>query len=299
MSLELAEPSVATRAILLSDFYFNGLPGFDPIVQPENYGMVPVGTPTGQVRTNQFMGGPWNLREFKIEEACDPLTGDCLAVFRQTSVKGNPSPTLWDGSSATYNADFVAQMALLMPIEEDINRLGKETPEQYNTGESISQFSSSNNFASYSASGALQTAIATALPGTSFLDVADVSERAQTQTCGGCHQTSSNANLGNQFGGLDLFWPAQAPSFVHIDEGSTLSLALTQNGGFLDQRKQVMEEFLLLTCDEPCLTTPIVVGTDGSLMTSEEAEMVEDKAKIIAPTKSSPLLNTLSGRLVH
>lgn len=270
------EPDLTLRGQLLHDFFFNGLPGFAPIVRPESYGLVAAGVPSGQIRTNQFMGGNWNLREFILQESAGEM------IAQQTTVKGNPSPSLWTGTdpnSAAYQADYVAQMALQMPAVEDINKLGMETFDIYNTGESIS-LGVSPNLASYNPGTALTAAIAAAIPGSSFLDPADVAERAQAVTCGGCHQASSNANLGTQFSlGIDLMWPIQNPSFVHIDENSTLSTALMMAGGFLDARAQVLEDFLDLTCDIDCLTEPIVVLVDGSFLTAGDLQKALDDEK--------------------
>ncbi len=278
------EPDVNVRAAQLHDFYMNGLPGFDPVVQPANYGLVAPGTPSGQIRTNQFIAfQSWNLREYILEEGCDVNTGDCELVVQQTTVKGNPSPEVWSGASPlspAYEASFISQMGLQIPAVEDINNLGMETDEMFNSGESIAQGGFLNS-AVYNANPSLDTAIANAIPGSSFLEAQDITARAQTMTCGGCHQTSSNDNLGtNDSLGIDLMWPAQSPSFVHIDENSNLSTALTMPGGFLDRRKQVMEDFLSITCEEPCLEDPILVTVDGGLITTKAFEvMVEDAKK--------------------
>ena len=268
------EADPAVRATLIHDFFYNGLPGYEPVVRPESYGLVPAGTPSGQIRTNQFMSFDWNLREFILTESCPG--GNCEMLVQQTTVKGNPSPQLWDGThplSASYEADYVAQMALQQPAVEDINNLGMETFDIYNTGESDSQGTSGPSAAVYNPGSALATAIGNAIPGASFLTVGDIAARAQTMTCGGCHQTSSNDNLGTQFSaGLDLLWPAQVPSFVHIDENSILSTALTMPGGFLDRRAAILEDFLDTTCGEECLITPIIVLVDGSLVKQEELD---------------------------
>ena len=268
------EADLNVRATMIHDFFYNGLPGYEPVVRPESYGLVPAGTPSGHIRTIQFMSFDWILREFVLTESCPG--GNCEMIVQQTTVKGNPSPQLWNGShplSASYEADFVAQMGLQQPAVEDINNLGMETFDIYNTGESDSQGSFGPSAAVYNATGSLATAIGNAIPGASFLTVQDISARAQTMTCGGCHQTSSNANLGTQFSaGLDLLWPAQIPSFVHIDENGNLSLGLTMPGGFLDRRKAILEDFLDTTCGEECLITPLVVLVDGSLVKQEELD---------------------------
>ncbi|MEC8022337.1 MAG: hypothetical protein VX223_00285, partial [Myxococcota bacterium] len=293
------EPDASVRAALLQDFYFNGLPGFAPVIQAAHYGL---GSPVaGQIRTNQFMGGPWNLREFNTALECDPADpATCDLLIRQTTVKGNPSPSVVDGSAGTpltndFETDFIAQLPLLTPATEDINQLLMDTSDDFNTGESISQGGSPNS-SIYFPSFALATAIDNALPVTSNLGSGDIIARLQTQTCGGCHQTSGNANLGTQdSGAAPLMWPAKSPMFVHIDENSTLSNALVMPGGFLDARKSVLEEFLVLTCDGGCNTPQLFRTIDGSLT----ADVMSVDKGVLAPSTSNKMKDTLSGAIVH
>jgi len=70
--------------------------------------------------------------------------------------------------------------------------------------------------------------------------VPNVTARATTQTCAGCHELSNDAPLG---GGL--VWP-RSLGFVHIDETRALSPALTTR--FLPRRKVVLESFINAAC---------------------------------------------------
>lgn len=72
----------------LEDFYFNGLPGFTPVVDANHYGMGALGggygaTSKGQVRTNMFISPgvsqPWQLREFQLERVCSSNPKDTSA----------------------------------------------------------------------------------------------------------------------------------------------------------------------------------------------------------------------------
>lgn len=95
-----ADPDPVSRADAIEDFYFNGLPGFAPVIHPAHYGMNASGggygsTSRGQIRTNQFMPGPnqqiWQLREFQLARTCsggpigtfpiDPVPVDGPAVI--------------------------------------------------------------------------------------------------------------------------------------------------------------------------------------------------------------------------
>ncbi len=82
----ITDPNVLASE--LQSFYFNGLPGFEPVIHANHYGMGALGggygaTSKGQVRTNQFMNPPpsgsiptqghgnlWQLREFQLERVC-------------------------------------------------------------------------------------------------------------------------------------------------------------------------------------------------------------------------------------
>jgi len=103
-----ANPS--SRAAKLSNFYFNGLSGFRPIVHTSHYsanGISTVygGSSGGQIRTNQFMNklgrglGPWTLKEFKTFLSC--AGGSCDYDIMPISVKGNPYGPLWNRDVAT------------------------------------------------------------------------------------------------------------------------------------------------------------------------------------------------------
>lgn len=74
-----SETDSTVLADKIEEFYFQGLPGFAPVVDANHYGMGALGggygaTSKGQVRTNQFMPGPnnqiWQLREFQLERVC-------------------------------------------------------------------------------------------------------------------------------------------------------------------------------------------------------------------------------------
>ncbi len=93
----------------------------------------------------------------------------------------------------------------------------------------------------------------------STLTVNNVLDRATTQTCAGCHQVSNGAALG---GGLT--WPSSA-TFVHVDEQSNLSPALTTT--FLPKRKSVLEAFINDRCDA---STPAVLAEGTTVGGSPE-----------------------------
>ena len=98
-----------SRAAKLQNFFYNGLPGFRPVVHTSHYasGVSSVygGSGSGQIRTNQFLfraGMPptvWTLKEFKTLLSC--AGGVCDYDFFPVSVKGNPYGVLWNRDIAT------------------------------------------------------------------------------------------------------------------------------------------------------------------------------------------------------
>ncbi len=240
----------ASRATKLSDFYFKGLPGFSPVVHINNYGNN--ARAVGQVRTNQFIGSPWMLREFKLQRTC-PSTG-CVIKFAPATVKVNPAGNLFDPNNTSAQATnfqnhFVTQVASL--ALNDLNRFNYVVPDSFNIGQSDSQ--SPGVVDDYSArfgtgTNTFRTRIQSELTRIgSTLTPDDIVRRAQALSCGGCHQRSTFFPANNMGGGLT--WPA-ASSFVHNSESSDptdstrfqISPALLNT--FLPFRKGVLEGFL-------------------------------------------------------
>jgi hypothetical protein len=97
---------------------------------------------------------------------------------------------------------------------------------------------------------ALRVALQRQLTATgSSLTTSNLLDRATTQTCAGCHDVSSNADLG---GGL--FWPP-SNGFTHVDERGTLSPALTDV--FLPHRAAVLERFINDRCGTARVAAPV------------------------------------------
>ncbi len=243
-----ADPSLASRATKLRDFYFLGLPGFSPVIHGKNYGDNPAGL--GQVRTNQFVQPPWLMREFKLRRDC--AAGCTLKLFPQT-VKVNPFGDLFDpfslhGLAPGFQAHFLTQVPAL--AVNDINTFNYEVPDTFNVGQSDSQtpFTVDNYMNEFGIGpSGFHADIANALASIgSPLTPRDVVARAQALSCGGCHQRSSTANLG---GGL--FFPSPAPGgFVHSSEAadpadpSRFDISPALRNVFLPHRRKVSETWL-------------------------------------------------------
>jgi hypothetical protein len=225
--------------------------GFLPVINVRNYGVMNEGSyPLGQVRTNQFMGGPWMMREFKLSRAC-PTTTTCTLKFVPVTVKSTPAGSLFSPNNTStlaqnFQAHFVKQVQTLANM--DINRFSYTVPKEFIMGQSDAQSPSTEDdyvtqFKVASTS-TFRTNIANALKSTgSTLTPEDIVTRAQALSCGGCHRRSKDALMGG-------FTFPSPDGFVHStdkeDPADTsrflLSPALVNT--FLPHRKAVLESFL-------------------------------------------------------
>ena len=183
--------SGAARAQALEKFYYNGLPGFRPVVHVDHYSASGVSggygsSGSGQIRTNQFLQAPWTLKEFKtvIDCAAAPCTFNLVPIM----VKVNPFPLLWNESDPHVNgpdfrADTVAQLASLSSGE--LMKIGYSVDLKNDDGESISQ-GGADNYRNHMNAAALVGF--RALLGAGPLTANQIANRALTQSCHGCHQ---------------------------------------------------------------------------------------------------------------
>lgn len=255
--------NVASRASKLKSFYFTGLPGFEPVVHYTHYGFN--GRSAGQVRVNMFIGGPWLLREFKLERNC-PSTG-CVLRFAPATVKTNPFGGLFNAASTHSLASefqtsfFPSQVRNL--ATGNVNTFNYEVPDRFNTGQSDSQsFGVDDYLAQFSGNSALRARIQTELSAMgSSLTPEQVVARAQALSCGGCHQRSDNANLGG------FSFPSSA-GFIHNSEftesgpeGTRFQLSSALTGTFLPHRRTVLESFLGRQVDNAAFVSQTVPTT--------------------------------------
>lgn len=238
---------VNSRASRLDDFYFLGFPGFDPVVHIDNYGNA-TSRVTGQVRTNQFMGGAWLLREFKVRSRCDAL--GCRLTFDRATAKTNPFEGFFNETSThpqatAFRAFFIDSVDEL--ASGNINTFNYVVPDKFNSGESDAQSPSRTYRSQFASSPNFRAAIqarATALH--ISLTPEQLVSRAQALSCGGCHDTSNGADVGV---GSQRF--PSSLSFTHTSEQTETSaegprhhLSPALLNTFLPHRKNVLEAFL-------------------------------------------------------
>ncbi|RKH35551.1 hypothetical protein D7Y13_13700 [Corallococcus praedator] len=254
---DLSTKTLAARATAVRDFYFTGLPGFSPVIHINNYGFNPAGI--GQVRVNMFIGGPWMLKEFKIQRQCP--AGVCTLKFAPVTVKANPAGRLFNPASAhalapSFRAHFITQVEEL--AVNNVNTFNYSVPDNFNAAQSDAQsFSTEDDYSTQFGSGAstFRTDIQTELTRLgSPLTPNQIVARAQALSCGGCHDRSNSAPMG---GGITF---PNSASFVHSSEstqtgpeGTRFVVSNALANTFIPFRKQVMEDFL--NADHPL--TPV------------------------------------------
>lgn len=285
------DPSATSRAEKLLSFYYDGLPGFRPVVHVGHYSSTGASSGYGsagggQIRTNQFMQSPWTLKEMRTLIDCG--SGTCEFQFVPDTVKLNPFGELWDPNlPATdfnnrvgmFRAAISTQVAALGGAS-DVNSLSYELLNDFNGAQSDAQ--SPNGDSAYCThfncnsddylGSALATFNASQPPGNQ-LTAEHVVNRATALSCGGCHQPSTfglnvPGALGPSGSGLQS-WPASA-GFVHTNEdvqvamhtpslfgndtGFALSPALENE--FLPARQANLEAFL---AKDDCTCVPAFV----------------------------------------
>lgn len=253
----------AQRAAELDKFYYTGLPGFRPVVHINHYTTEGVGSSygssgSGQIRTNQFMSGPWLLKEFRLQLDCG--TSPCKLAVVPTMVKVNPFGSLWREELATgpaapfqalaqeFQGEFLSQVKGLAVA--DINAFGYPVSLKFDAAESQSQTGTPpDNYVQVfnptgpQAPGLFREKVSNHAD-LNGLTANQLINRATALSCAGCHQPGAfGLRTANSIGpasiGNNGAWP-DSLGFVHTNEQATggvhaLSQALTQV--FLPARK--------------------------------------------------------------
>lgn len=303
------EPNVNLRADHLERFYFGGICGFPAVIRPEHYGANcrgggGYGGGCGQIRTNQFVQAPWNLREFRLEIDCS--TGTCELMVRQQPVAQNPHVDLWDSSDLHYpafKADLLGQLASNLPMPDSIHLFAADTDPIMNASESIAQPGPGMNV--YDADPVFEADINLAissLAGSPVATAVDIEQRLTVQSCGGCHELSNGAAIGETSGGPSLIWPPSM-GFKHIDHFGALSPAMIND--FLPWREQVLHAFLSTSCGHNCFgqNADVVVVKDVEVVAGDRLPSIRFDLltwdEWLQVADRYPLFDTLSGARTH
>lgn len=265
-----AMSSASDRATALHQFFYDGLPGYRPVVHVDHYSSKGVGSSygssgSGQIRTNQFIQSPWTLKEFKTVLDCGGSF--CSFHLMPTMVKVNPYKELWQDGLAnefaahatSFQADVLGQIPNL--ANNSLMGIGYSVSLDHDAAQSVEHTANGiekDDYHKYYNLGAGAFKTSFMLGSEAHMDAVGVMlddqkivSRAMTQNCAGCHQPGSfglttPGSIGTvttPTGGTTDRWPSSL-GFVHVGENENppgifpLSPALTDH--FLPARKQFL-----------------------------------------------------------
>lgn len=220
--------TTAGRNARLEQLYYTGIPNFRPAVHHLNYG-----ASLGQVRSNSFVQGPWQLREFRILAAGPnilqfrpaPAASNPLAEF----YKNNPAGSALEQSERTqFRTDFANIYQPRLRSVDATEPLGSYRELLFNTmgaGFALraSEFQS-NVDPSDDPSMVAGSQIKAVIPASwtapnpfanRTISQAQMLNRAAVITCAGCHQPGNRQV--STVAGAPVTWP-NSLGFVHISE---------------------------------------------------------------------------------
>jgi len=255
---QIKDPAVLAQR--LEEFYFTGIAGFNPLVHPNNFGLMgseddPYGAPGGQVRLSQRMQVPLEMREFRVN--LDPVAGIPRLRFAPVTVKNNPLPELFDASTSTplafdFRNEFTGMQVQSLGATS-VASVRMAVSNNFTSGESAiggpaqagywGRVTSGGDSAPFLASLNQQidaSKVNAACPPDDPLTARSILDRASTQTCAGCHAPTQFLGSTRKIG-CGLVWPNSLGE-VHIDEQGTLSPALTEV--LLPHRAKVLATYL-------------------------------------------------------
>jgi len=237
-----AEPNAATRATALRNFYFNGIAAQNvrPVIDIRNYA-----AGAGQIRTNQFMGFSWLLKEFQTA-----VEGG-VSEIKPVSVKANPFGQLFNGTrvdtlAVDFRNQFLANMGSLLISDLSTFSLTVQN-DAHNNGQShASGDTTENSYASHITADFSTSVQNRAAQLGSNLTAAQVVNRATAMTCGGCHQPSTFGLTVANSVGPGQTWP-DTLSFTHVSEFSSngsFPISPALQNVFLPARKTDLQNFI-------------------------------------------------------
>jgi hypothetical protein len=243
--------SMDERRAQLEMFFFQGLPGFSPVVRAENY------SGAGGIRTSQRTGSV-GIRMYQFRATRDCAAGDCRITMRPDVLENMVFGTFFDSHLDTPQArrfrdDFVKQVSTL--AVRDVNEYFMNVSPEYLMAESdpsdkVPLFIFDSPFTRGLATPAgtdFNNRIAAELTRIgSTLTPSQIVLRADTQTCVGCHAVSGSVGEG-------VVFPRAGNNLQHVDEHATetgeagvasrfaISPAMQV---FIPHRMKVLQDFL-------------------------------------------------------
>lgn len=307
---DISDP--ALRAQELARFYYQGLPGFRPVVHVDHYAArADTGrygsSGSGQIRTNQFPPIPvgWMLKEFKL--ALDCSTAPCQLAVLPTMVKVTPYGELWRqetppssplaARATAFQASVVAQIGSL--ALNDLNTFGYAVDLAHDAPDSDPQTGSEpDNYlkvydpAGPHTPGLFRDRVATS-PARAGLTETQLVNRALALSCAGCHSPRHFGLFEPNAIGPGMTWPRPEglTGFVHVADITptpihSLSPALTEV--FLPARKAALVAQLDADICSCRVKSPKIIHQDL-------VHRVQDRVLAVRAVERARLLEALDG----
>jgi len=247
----------ASRADVLEQLYFVGLPGFEPVVHATHYGLGAgdCGSPVqcGQIQVGQGMQEPWQFRQFR--PALSEASGTPELYFVPSVLPGSPRSELFDPASPdplgpSFRSQLVGGVAGLSTLK--VPRVQFWSSPIYEVGESaVSGPAAPNYLARVNESplgqqlrGELENMIGVAgggdCPSDDPMSADALLQRMTALSCAGCHAPDATI-VPDRAIGCGQAWP-KSLGVSHVDEHGELSEALSQV--FLPHRAELLTMFL-------------------------------------------------------
>lgn len=247
--------SMAERRARLENFFFNGIPGFAPVLHPDHYSAA-IG---GSVRTMQYTFDVLDhesprFYQFTLEKRCG---GDlrCNLWMEPALLENMPTARLFDARANSptgmrFRQHFISQIETL--AVRDLNGFFMKVPAEFLTvegdalGDAFGFLSAFNSGLASPAGAQFRDAIQTELNRIgSPLSPAQIVARAETQNCTGCHFLAGPIGDGLQ-------WPSAWPLFQHVGEefresgesGLRFAVSPAMKEVFLPRRMEILHQFL-------------------------------------------------------
>jgi hypothetical protein len=242
--------SQADRRARLESFYFDGLPGMPPVIDPDNF----TAASGGGIRTTQ-LGADHTPRmyQFRLAKACSTT---CTLRMMPDALQNMPPGRFFDSSSTKADAQafqdaFVQQVPNL--AVRDVNEYFMDIPRAFlmaenNPSDSVAAFLYKVPFVgSRTAAPAFRNRIQEKLTAIgSTLTPEQVIDRAETQNCDGCHAFFPR-DLGE-----GLAFPQPIDGIQHITEtapeageiGPRYVISSAMRSVFIPHRIKILLDFL-------------------------------------------------------
>ena len=249
-----AENSVSERRARLEEFFFTGIEGFEPLIDPDHFSLAG----RGGIRTLQNTAASrltTRFYQFRLAKRCDG--GRCDLVAEPDVLENMPFGRFFDATYDTpaargFREAFIHNVApLAIP---DVNLYSMSIPREFLMGESdpldgelafiyTIPFTRSESTA---AGDAFEARIQAELKRVgSTLTPADVITRAETQSCVGCHFLFGSV-------GDSISFPRALGTFEHVSEklvengeaGPRFAISPAMQNVFIPHRMEILRRFL-------------------------------------------------------